>query len=130
MRVDVALAFNVPYVVAVNGKVAPAPSESVPQTSTPPAFAFTSQLPAERLATVSDVVVAFVVLRFVAKRLVLVALVEVERMVESRVMEEEAFSMMPMVVVGVRLPFTSVQSLNWEFQYSWEVVLKKLVTDV
>ena len=89
MRVDVALAFNVPYVVAVNGKVAPAPSESVPQTSTPPAFAFTSQLPAERLATVSDVVVAFVVLRLVAKRLVLVALVEVEKFANKEEMVEE-----------------------------------------
>lgn len=103
---------------------------SVPHTSTPPAFAFTSQDPAERLVTVREVVVAFVVLRLVAKRFVEVAFVEVERMVERRVMDEEAFTMMPSVVVGVRLPLTSCQSLNWEFQYSCEVVEKKLFWDL
>ena len=64
----------------------------MPQLRTP-LVAFTSQLPAERFATVSDVdvafpkmapvdenevVVAFDVLRLVAKKLVEVALVEVE----------------------------------------------------
>lgn len=121
MRVEVAFALREPYVVGVHANELPV--ASVPQYSTPPS-AFTSQLPAERFVTAREVVVALVAVMLVAKKLVEVAFVEVEKLEESAVMDDEALSMMPMVVVGVRLPFTSDQSLNDVFQYSCDEVAK------
>ena len=105
MRVEVALALIAPKVVGVKAKV----SASVPQLKTPVFDAFTSQAAAERLATVSEVVVALVKiapvalrkvevaevkLARVAKRFVEVALVEVEVTVERLLIVEDA-AMMP-----------------------------------
>ena len=89
MSEDVALAVREPKVVTSNGDAPPPPCASVPQTSTPPAFAFTSQEPAERFATTRDVEVAFPNTAPVAKRFVLVAFVEVEKLVKRFAMVEE-----------------------------------------
>ena len=71
------------YKPASNGKLPPV---SVPHTSTPPVFAFTSQFAAERFAMVSEVVVALVKIPPVAKKKVEVALVRME-LVAKRLVE-------------------------------------------
>lgn len=70
-------------------------------------------------------------LAVVAKRLVVVALVEVDSRAVKFDRVEEAEINIPMVVVG-RSEFEMMfQSLNWEFQYSKEVVENEfpLLTD-
>jgi len=56
--------------------------------------------------------VAFVVLLFVAKKLVEVAFVVVPKFTVRRSMVEDALILIPRVVVGVRAPDTTFQSLN------------------
>ena len=109
IKVEVEFAFKAPNVVASNGN---APPVSVPQTKTPPAFAFTSQEPAERLETARDVEVELVKTLFVAKRLVLVALVEVEiPIVSPPFTVEEALERKPESVVSALKVFVPVKTL-------------------